>query len=99
MSGAEASGGGSLRLLVSGRVQGVGYRAWLVIEARRLGVTGWVRNLVDGRVEALVQGEPAMTERLVKACAVGPVGAAVHRVDRVATTIDDMTPTHGFEQR
>ncbi len=102
MSGGEASyGGASLRLLISGHVQGVGYRGWLVAEARRLGITGWVRNLVDGRVEALLQGEPAMVERLVEACGDGPGGAIVRRVDRVATrnVRGEMPPTRGFEQR
>lgn len=101
MSGLEAGGVTSLRLLISGRVQGVGYRAWLVGEARRLGVAGWVRNLVDGRVEALLTGEPATLERLASACTDGPTFAAVSRIDRVATTIgpDEMAQTAGFEQR
>ena len=44
-----------LRIYVSGRVQGVGYRAWARRVADRLGVTGWVRNMTDGRVEVLAQ--------------------------------------------
>ena len=90
-----------LRLLISGRVQGVGYRAWLTTEARRLGVTGWVRNLVDGRVEALLQGETARLERLAEACADGPAGALVSRVDRLSsiTGSDSETSPAGFEQR
>ena len=100
MSGIGADDG-RLRLLISGRVQGVGYRAWLVTEARRLGVTGWVRNLADGRVEALLQGAPAKLDRLAAACADGPPGAAVSRIDRLATTTgpDDLAATDRFEQR
>ncbi len=98
MSGVEAAR--TLRLLISGRVQGVGYRAWLVTEARGLDVAGWVRNLADGRVEALLQGEAATLERLAAACAEGPRGAVVSRIDRLATAgLDDMPSTAGFEQR
>ncbi len=47
----------SLHCLISGRVQGVNFRAWTRSEAQRLGIKGWVRNLDDGRVEVLAQGE------------------------------------------
>ncbi len=53
------SGEKRIRLLISGRVQGVCFRAYARDEARRLGLKGWVRNLPDGRVEALAQGDPA----------------------------------------
>lgn len=65
------------RLRIAGRVQGVGYRAWMVREARRLGVFGWVRNRGDGSVEALVHGDPAAVEELLRACRRGPAGAVV----------------------
>ena len=65
------------RLRIHGRVQGVGYRHWMVSTATRLGVTGWVRNRGDGTVEAQVEGDTAAVEELLRACRRGPVGAAV----------------------
>jgi acylphosphatase len=65
------------RLTIAGRVQGVGYRAWMVDEAVRLGVSGWVRNTPDGSVEALVHGDPAAVEELLRACRLGPRLAVV----------------------
>ena len=65
------------RLRIAGLVQGVGYRDWMVREARRLGVDGWVRNRGDGSVEALVEGDMAAVEELLRACRRGPAGAAV----------------------
>jgi acylphosphatase len=83
-------------LFVSGRVQGVGYRDWLVREARRLGVHGWVRNLPDGRVEAVVRGEAAAVEAVIAACRRGPVHA---RVDDVVVAPVDGVEVVGFERR
>ena len=65
------------RLVVSGRVQGVGYRAFVEREAMRLGLNGWVRNRRDGTVEAVVAGEEKAIEVLVAACRQGPVHASV----------------------
>ena len=68
------------RFLVSGRVQGVGFR-WFVKEtATREGVTGWVRNLHDGRVEALVEGDSDAVARVEQALREGPRSAHVERV-------------------
>jgi acylphosphatase len=64
-------------LTINGRVQGVGYRAGMIDEARRLGVTGWVRNRRDGTVEAVVDGAPAAIDAIVAWARRGPRGAAV----------------------
>ena len=69
------------RVFVSGRVQGVFFRAETRDLARQLGVTGWVRNLWDGRVEAVFEGEDWAVERLVTWCRRGPRGAHVDNVD------------------
>ncbi len=60
------------RVVIAGRVQGVGYRDWMLREAARLGVQGWVRNRRDGTVEALVAGEEAAVQALLSACRRGP---------------------------
>ena len=68
------------RCLVSGRVQGVFYRATTAGRARELGVTGWTRNLADGRVEVLACGETADVEALCQWLWRGPAGAQVSDV-------------------
>ena len=68
-------------LFVSGRVQGVGFRYSAVGAARRLGgLAGWVRNLDDGRVEAVVEGPREKLEELIARCRVGPPAARVEDV-------------------
>jgi acylphosphatase len=69
------------RLIISGRVHGVGYRQWMVEAARSLGVSGWVRNRMDGTVEALVAGDTAAVEELLRACRRGPRLAVVSQID------------------
>ena len=59
-------------IVISGRVQGVGYRFFVLDEAERLGLSGWVRNLPDGRVEAEVDGRDTAVEELVKRLRIGP---------------------------
>ncbi len=70
-----------VHLVVSGRVQGVAFRAYTEDEARRLGVSDWVRNLPDGRVEVEAEGERAALEKLVAFCRRGPPAARVDDVD------------------
>ena len=65
------------RLVISGRVQGVGFRWFTNEAAQREGVTGWVRNLPNGRVEAFVEGEAEAVQRVEAAIRRGPGGARV----------------------
>ena len=86
----------SVRLVVTGRVQGVWFRGWTVEQAARLGLDGWVRNRADGTVEAVAAGAPAAVDALVEACRQGPPLARV-----MAVTVDpaeDPGPV-GFSQR
>jgi acylphosphatase len=82
-------------LIISGRVQGVGFRYSMLAEARRLGVTGWVRNRRDGTVEAVVDGDTAAVAAMVKWASAGPPGA---RVMNVAVAEAEGTFA-GFESR
>ena len=72
--------------LVSGRVQGVGYRGSMEAAATERGLVGWVRNLPDGRVEALVEGDAEAVTRVERALRMGPPSA---RVDTVAVDSED----------
>ena len=73
------------RYLISGRVQGVGFRYFLEARASAEGVHGWVRNLADGRVEALLEGEQASVDRVEAALWRGPSGAVVDDVASEST--------------
>jgi acylphosphatase len=68
-------------VLISGRVQGVNFRATTRDEARKVGVAGWVRNMDDGRVEAVFEGKHAAVQRMVSWCYSGPVLANVEHVE------------------
>jgi acylphosphatase len=68
-------------VFVSGRVQGIFFRDETQDEAMRHGLTGWVRNLPDGRVEAVFEGEKASVDKLIEFCRRGPPGARVSNVD------------------
>jgi acylphosphatase len=70
-----------VHLLISGRVQGVFFRASTAEEARRLGLTGWVMNRDDGSVEVVAEGERIKLDEFVGWCRHGPRGAVVKKVD------------------
>jgi acylphosphatase len=68
------------RLKVGGRVQGVGFRYFVYKNARRNGLTGWVRNLEDGSVEAHFEGQKDAIDKVIELCKVGPAGSNVKDV-------------------
>jgi len=71
----------SLRLRIEGYVQAVGFRNFVIAEARRLGLDGWVRNRADGTVETLVSGGNSKVELFVAAAMRGPEGSKVANVE------------------
>jgi acylphosphatase len=86
-----------LRVLISGNVQGVFFRANTRDRAVKLGLTGWVRNTPDGKVEAVFEGEKERLETVLEFCREGPPGA---NVDKVDPEWDDYTGEFkGFEIR
>lgn len=78
-----------LHLWIEGRVQGVFYRASAHEEGVRLGLSGWVRNLSDGRVEALVQGPEEKVNAFVEWCKKGPPLARVTNVEVVEEAVEN----------
>ena len=81
-------------LRIIGIVQGVGYRASFDAQARTLGVSGWVRNRLDGSVETMIRGDDAIVQKLIAWAHRGPVMARVDRIDIAET--DDTQIALGF---
>jgi acylphosphatase len=79
-----------VRLTIHGRVQGVGYRAFVEHEAFRRGLEGWVRNRRDGSVETLIAGEAPVLDEMIEACRRGPAGARVDRMDIEKAEANDL---------
>lgn len=84
------------RVIVSGRVQGVWFRDSCRAEARRLHVSGWARNLTDGRVEAVFEGEPDAVNEMANWCQHGPPHAVVTEIE---VTDEALTGEQGFRVR
>ena len=80
-----------VHVIVSGRVQGVSFRWYTQREAQTYGLTGWVRNLSNGQVEAVFEGDSQAIHEMVAWCYMGPTSA---RVDNVA--VDYRAPTNEF---
>jgi acylphosphatase len=81
------------RVIVHGRVQGVGYREWTRRMALRLGLTGWVRNRRDGTVEAVLEGSADQVRAMTELMRDGPMAAVVNRVEAT----DDAIPPGGTD--
>lgn len=87
----------TVRVVISGRVQGVWYRGWTVAEASSAGLDGWVRNRSDGTVEAVFSGPSERVDAMIESCRRGPPAA---RVTGIACFDDTDPPAQsGFQQR
>ncbi len=70
-----------VRLIISGRVQGVGFRFWVKGKVKELGLNGWVRNLETGQVEVVLEGEESLVKKMVSECRQGPMLARVDKME------------------
>lgn len=86
----------TVRARITGRVQGVWFRAWTAETAQGLGLSGWVRNRADGSVEAVFSGEEEEVDAMIQAAHGGPPMARVDAIDTEADTPPEAT---GFHQR
>jgi acylphosphatase len=86
----------TVRLRITGQVQGVGYRLWTTRTAANLGLRGWVRNRSDASVEALMTGTPEAVAAMIEASRKGPIGA---RVRDLTVTPDEDDGSAGFVSR
>ena len=85
----------TIRVRITGRVQGVWYRGWTVDHARRLGLSGWVRNRRDGSVEAVFSGPERAVRAMIELCRQGPPAAFVRDV---AEELETAPVEPGFRQ-
>ena len=85
-------------LHITGRVQGVCYRAWTQERARSLGLSGWVQNEADGSVTALVQGPKEAVAALIRAAQDGPTAARVRAVNSTEAVPDDTLTGFGIRR-
>jgi acylphosphatase len=100
VASAEKPSDMTVRYLVSGSVQGVGFRWFVARHARGLDLTGYARNLADGRVEVVARGtDPTRLERLEGLLRTGPVGARVEQVERQNLADESNVPSRSFDIR
>ena len=85
-----------LRLRISGRVQGVGFRAFVADEAEMRGLAGWVRNRADASVEAVIAGDASVVDDMLEACSRGPPGARVENVAMEPASESELGAGSGF---
>jgi acylphosphatase len=96
----ETLGGMTVRFLIAGAVQGVGFRWFVAGQARSLGLTGYACNLPDGRVEVVARGTDAdRLERLEAVLRTGPASARVEQVEREELTDESNVPSRSFDIR
>ena len=96
MDAVDGAGTRAVHVLIVGRVQGVGYRAWCADTASALGLSGWVRNLRSGEVEAVICGDETSVETMLRKAGKGPRWAQVREVK----VLDEANPVSGpFEVR
>jgi acylphosphatase len=96
----EKPGDMTVRFLVAGAVQGVGFRWFVARHARGLDLTGYARNLPDGRVEVVARGtDAARLERLEAVLRTGPAGASVEQVEREELRDESNVPSRSFDIR
>jgi acylphosphatase len=88
----------TLQVTIRGRVQGIGYRAWLEDQARASGLEGWVRNRRDGTVEALFSGRATVVADMVALCRHGPPSARVEGVISETADQDQLKLRHAGER-
>ena len=86
------------QVTITGRVQGVGYRAWVDYRARKHDLEGWVRNRRDGSVEALFAGPEEIVSEMVAACRRGPTSARVESVREEAASADALNLRYAGER-
>jgi acylphosphatase len=86
----------SVHVMIAGRVQGVGYRAWTAATARDLGLSGWVRNRREGTVEAVFEGTDAQLAEMLQRCRRGPRDANVTHIEVIG---DGVGAHQSFEVR
>ena len=84
-------------VVIRGRVQGIGYRAWTEVTALEHGLEGWVRNCHDGSVEAVFSGAEKDVAAMIAQCRRGPPGARVEAIDQREAAPDEMALRRGDE--